>query len=234
MSATLADSRSLLRRVTIFQELSDKDLENLSQRLVPRTYVKDAIIVSQEEEGDSLFIIKTGKVKVTLYGDSGREVILSIFKPGDYFGEMSLIDHQPRSANVIANDESELLMLSRHAFLKQLEESPRLAMAVMTDLCRRLRSADAAIGSLALLDVYGRLAHVLIDLGKREGAQTAGTITIKERPTQQDLANMVGTTRETVSRALSEFGRRGWVEMRGRSLILQPSFSLADVANRDD
>src|SRR6187431_2981919 len=112
MVATLSDSRSLLRRVTIFQELSDKDLENLSARLVPRTYVKEAIIVSQEEEGDSLFIIKTGKVKVTLYGDSGREVILSIFKPGDYFGEMSLIDNQPRSANVIAVEESELLVLS--------------------------------------------------------------------------------------------------------------------------
>ncbi len=230
----MSDARSLLRHVTIFQELSEKDLDNLSQRLVPRTYVKEAIIVSQEEEGDSLFIIKTGKVKVTLYGDSGREVILSIFKPGDHFGEMSLIDHQPRSANVIAIEESELLMLSRAAFLKQLEESPRLGMAVMTDLCRRLRSADAAIGSLALLDVYGRLAHVLLDLGKREGAQTGAGITIKERPTQQDLANMVGTTRETVSRALSEFQRRGWVEMRGRALILQPSFSMADVANRDD
>jgi CRP/FNR family cyclic AMP-dependent transcriptional regulator len=234
MVATLADSRTLLRHVTIFQDLSDKDLDNLSQRLVPRTYVKDAIIVSQEEEGDSLFIIKTGKVKVTLYGDSGREVILSIFKPGDYFGEMSLIDHGPRSANVIAIDESELLMLSQQAFLKQLEESPRLAMAVMTELCRRLRSADAAIGSLALLDVYGRLAHVLIDLAKREGQQTGAGMTIKERPTQQDLANMVGTTRETVSRALSEFQRRGWVEMRGRALILQPSFSMQDVANRDD
>lgn len=228
------DNRALLRRVTIFQELSDKDLDILTQRLVPRTYVKDAIIVSQEEEGDALYVIKTGKVKVTLYGDSGREVILTIFKPGDYFGEMSLIDGDPRSANVIAIDEAELLMLSRQAFLKQIEESPRLAMAVMTELCRRLRRADASIGSLALLDVFGRLAHVLIDLGKREGIAAATGIQIKERPTQQDLANMVGTTRETVSRALSEFQRRGWVEMRGRSLFLHPTFSLDDVTNRED
>ncbi len=229
----MSDNKALLRRVTILQELSDKDLDTLSQRLVPRTYVKEAIIVSQEEEGDSLFIIKSGKVKVTLFGDSGREVILSIFKPGDYFGEMALIDNQPRSANVIAIDESELLMLSRPAFLKQLDESPRMAQAIMMELCRRLRRADAAIGSLALLDVYGRLAHVLIDLGKREGAQVGAGIQIKERPTQQDLANMVGTTRETVSRALSEFQRRGWIEMRGRALILTPAFSMDDVRNRD-
>jgi CRP/FNR family transcriptional regulator, cyclic AMP receptor protein len=230
----MSDNKALLRRVTILSELSDKDLDTLSQRLVPRTYIKEAIIVSQEEEGDSLFIIKSGKVKVTLYGDSGREVILSIFQAGDYFGEMSLIDNQPRSANVIAIDESEVLILSRPAFSQQIEENPRVAQGIMRELCRRLRRADAAIGSLALLDVYGRLAHVLLDYSKREGTQTAAGVQINERPTQQDLANMVGTTRETVSRALSEFQRRGWIEMRGRALVLTPSFSLDDVRNRDD
>ncbi len=227
----MSEYRELLRRVSIFQDLSDQDLGQLSTRLVPKTFDKDGVIVSQEAEGDSLFVIKSGKVKVALYGDSGREIILSMFKAGDFFGEMSLIDNKPRSANVVALEEAEVLVLSREAFAQQLNESPRLAMGVMGELCRRLRRADAAIGSLALLDVYGRLAHSLIDLGKREGVSTGAGVFIRERPTQQDLANMVGTTRETVSRALSEFQRRGLIEMRGRALILNPSFSAENVAD---
>lgn len=226
----MTEQRNLLRRVTIFQDLSDKELDELGQRLVPKTFMKDGIIVSHEAEGDSLFIIKSGKVKVSLYGDSGREIILSIFKPGDFFGEMSLLDNQPRSANVIALEEAEVLVLSRQAFLKQVEERPSMAMAVMNELCRRLRRADQAIGSLALMDVYGRLAHALLDLAKREGAEGPTGIVIRERPTQQELANMVGTTRETVSRALSEFQRRGLLELRGRSIILHPSFSAEEIS----
>jgi CRP-like cAMP-binding protein len=237
----VSEYRELLRRVSIFQDLSDPDLSRLGQRLVPKTFDKDGIIVSQEAEGDALYIIKTGRVKVVLYGDSyrdghgdgsgTREIILSMFKPGDFFGEMSLIDNQPRSANVIALEESEVLVLSRDSFAKQIVESPLLAMAILAEMSRRLRRADAAIGSLALLDVYGRLAHVLIDLGKREGSTTGAGIFIRERPTQQDLANMVGTTRETVSRALSEFQRRGLIEMRGRALILNPGFSADHVSD---
>jgi len=225
----VSEHRDLLRRVSIFQDLSDPDLSRLGARLVPKTFDKDGIIVSQEAEGDALYIIKAGRVKVVLYGDSGREIILSMFKPGDFFGEMSLIDNQPRSANVIALEESEVLVLSRDSFHKQILESPLLAMAILGEMSRRLRRADAAIGSLALLDVYGRLAHVLIDLGKRDGTTTGAGIFIRERPTQQDLASMVGTTRETVSRALSEFQRRGLIEMRGRALILNPGFSADHI-----
>ena len=119
----MSDNKGLLRRVTILQELSDKDLDNLSQRLVPRTYVKEAIIVSQEEEGDSLFIIKSGKVKVTLFGDSGREVILSIFKPGDYFGEIGLLTEARRNASIRAKSDLELLAMSWDDFRKVIESS---------------------------------------------------------------------------------------------------------------
>lgn len=226
----MPDYRELLKRVSIFRDLSNNDLERLGQRLISQSFSKEEVIFSQQEKGDTLFIVRIGKVKVTLSDDAGKEIILATFKTGDFFGEMSLIDNEPRSANVIAIEESEVLILNRQSFLAQIDESPRMSMAVMAEFCRRLRRADRVIGSLALLNVYGRIAYTLIDLGQREGFQSPVGIVIKERPTQQEIANMVSTTRETVSRALSEFQRRGFLEVQGKSLILKPSFSMDQVS----
>jgi CRP-like cAMP-binding protein len=222
--------RGLLRGVSIFGDLDGSTLAALEQITEVRDFSPGTVIVSQEEAGDSLFVLVRGKVKVVLYGDSGREVILSIFKaPGDFFGEMSLLDDEPRSATVIAAERSRLLVLSRRGFQAHLAAHPKTALRVLTELSRRLRRADEVIGNLALLDVYGRLAGKLRELARAEGEEREDGILIRQRPTQAEIAAMIGTSRETVSRALSELARRGYLEMSGKKLLLHRSFLLDEL-----
>jgi CRP/FNR family transcriptional regulator, cyclic AMP receptor protein len=225
----MSKSTELLARVSIFKGLSPDALTTLSLALKPMTFVKDAVIVGQDDQGDALYIIESGRVKVVLYGESGREMILTIFKPGEFFGEMSLLDGQPRSANVIALQESRVLTLSRDDFVRHLEASPSTALKILGEMSLRLRRADEIIGNLALLDVYGRVARVLIDMARRDGEQTDEGVLIKHRPTQQDLASMIGTSRETVSRVLSEFQRRGFLSMQGKNILVSHGFVDQDV-----
>jgi CRP-like cAMP-binding protein len=226
----MSDFTTVLKSVSIFADLDSAALAELEPLLVAKKFARDSLIVSQEEPGDAMFIVRSGRVKVVLYGDTGREIILSLLKSGDFFGEMSLLDDQPRSANVIALEESEVLVLHRHAFKRYLIAHPDVAFALLAELSRRLRRADEIIGNLALLDVFGRVAHMLIDLAQTEGVQTDEGILIKERPTQQNIASMVGTSRETVSRTLSEFAKRGYIEMQGRAILIkQMSVLESDV-----
>jgi CRP-like cAMP-binding protein len=221
--------RGLLRSVSIFADLDDASIGALERLAELRDYAAGAGVVSQEDRGDALFVLAKGKVKVVLYGGSGREIILSIFKsPGDFFGEMSLLDDQPRSATVIADEPSRLLVLSRRDFQAHIERHPRTALRVLQELSRRLRRADGVIGNLALLDVYGRLAGKLRELAATEGEETAEGIVVRQRPTQSEIAAMIGTSRETVSRALSEFARRGWLSMAGKRLVLRRAFLVEE------
>ena len=218
------DVPALLRKVFIFQDLKDEILVDLAGRLRPRTAEAGSVIVSQEEPGDSLFVLGTGKVKVVLYGETGREIILSILRAGDFFGEMSLLDRQPRSANVVAVEDSELLSLDRDAFETHLVAHPSTALAILSEMSRRLRKADEVIGNLALLDVYARVARAIRELAQKGGEQVEGGILIRERPTQQEMAGLIGTSRETVSRALNDFTRRGLLEMNGKQILVRWAF----------
>lgn len=225
---------NLLKQVTIFRGLGDDALERLASVLKPLEFAKEALIVGQDDQGDSLFLIETGKVKVVLYGEKGREVILTTFKTGDFFGEMSLLDGQPRSANVLALESSRLLMLAREDFVRTLADYPAMALNILAEMSLRLRHADEIIGNLTLLDVYGRVARFLIQLARKDGQNTDEGILIAERPTQQDLAAMLGTSRETVSRVLSEFQRRGFLSLRGKQVLLSHNFAEQDVFSSDE
>lgn len=220
----------LLQKVSLFQNVQEEELSRIAALLTARDCPKDTHIVTQDEPGDSMFIISRGRVKVVLYGDNGREVILTLLKTGEFFGEMALLDDLPRSANVIAHEDSQVLILKRDQFAEHIKNSPTTALNVMAELSRRLRRADEIIGNLATLDVYGRVAHIMIDLAKKDGEEVEEGILIRERPTQQDIASMIGTSRETVSRVLSEFQKRGFVEMRGREILLSRKFA-GEVAN---
>jgi len=212
----------LLRSVSIFAGLDEAATAGLERLVRRRSYAEGQVIVSEAERGDALFVLVRGKVKVVLYGQSGREVILSIFKePGDFFGEMSLLDDEPRSATVTAMEPSDLVLLSRADFQTHLTRHPRLAIEVMTELSRRLRRADAVIGDLALLDVLGRLAARLRDLALADGEPVAEGRVLRQRPSQSEIAATIGTSRETVSRALSELARRGDVVLTGKRLLVR-------------
>ncbi len=231
MAGTTAapDTRELLRRVSVFAHLDDAALGGLERLVERRRYPEGAVVLGQEEAGDALFVLAQGRVKVVLYGESGREIILSMFHaPGDFFGEMSLLDDEPRSATVLAVEPSTLLVLSRDAFRRHLAAQPRTALAVLAELSRRLRRADEVIGNLALLDVYGRVARTLRQMAESDGEAVDGGIVIRERPTQSEMAGMIGTSRETVSRVLSELARRGHIEVTGRRILVRRAFLLAE------
>lgn len=224
----------LLRQVSIFKGLDEDGVAKLSASLRPLDFSKDALIVSQDDQGDALYIIERGRVKVVLYGESGREMILTMFRPGDFFGEMSLLDGQPRSANVLAMEDARLLVLSREDFMRHMRSEPAIAANILAEMSLRLRKADEIIGNLALLDVYGRVARLLIELAKKEGETTDEGIVITSRPTQQDIASMIGTSRETVSRVLSEFQRRGFLQMQGKKIVLSHGFAERDFEEDDE
>ncbi len=213
--------RQVLAQSVVFRGLSEEALEDVARRLQVRTGASGSLLVAQDEPGDSLFIVLSGRVKVALFGDTGREVTLAILRPGEVFGEVSLLDGSPRSANVIALNDSQVLGLSREAFLSHIRTCPQTALNLMAEMARRLRRADEAIVGLALQDVEKRLSRTLMRLAKDEGDVTVdGGLLLRRRPTQQELANMVGSSRETVSRTFASLIRRGLMVPKGRTLVL--------------
>ena len=209
-----------LRNVSLFESLDQQELEALSDVTFTRTFSKDNVIILAEEEGDTLFILKKGQVKVSIVSEEGREVILSLLGPGSVFGELSLLDGKPRSANVVAIEETDLLMLRRADFLQLIYKTPQIATALLAELATRMRKTDRQIEGLALLDVTSRISDTLLQLATEQGSETTDGVTIESRPTQQELANMSGTTRETVSRVLKRLEGQGYINRNGRKITI--------------
>lgn len=217
---SLRSTVELLRRVSLFEGLEESELKALAETTSSRTYPRDNVIILAEDQGDSMFIIQRGRVKVSIVSEDGREVILSSLGAGDFFGDMSLLDSKPRSANVTASEETDLLMLRRADFIRLLQTVPQIAIKLLAVLAGRLRKTDRKIEGLALSDVTGRITQTLLQLGEDQGTYTKEGVLIRNRPTHQELANMSGTTRETVSRILKRLENQGYITYRGRDLII--------------
>jgi len=183
-----------------------------------------SVIMAAGDQIDSLYIVIAGRLKVMMGDSDGKEVILSLIGPGEFFGEMGLIDDSPRSASVITIEPCELLSISKRDFKKCLAENFEMSMAVMRGLVRRLREADRKIGSLALLDVYGRVARLLLDMSEDVNGQRMVT----KRLPKQDIAKMIGASREMVSRVMKDLQMGGYIEMRGSSIVLRDTILLRD------
>jgi CRP-like cAMP-binding protein len=190
-----------------------------------RHYPKNSMVLFADDPGDTLFIVVSGQVKVVLVGEDGREVILSILKDGDFFGEMSLIDDRPRSANVIATTACDMLVLLRTDFQQCLEASPRIALGLLQELSRRLRFADDKIGGLVLLDVNGRVARLLLQLAEDHGGGE-----VPRTATHHTLAQMIGSSRETVSRTLRELQDQNLIEISRDRIVLVNRQGLEHLA----
>lgn len=210
----------ILKKVPLFSSLQDKELEAIFRFSTTKKCPKDMLILLEKEDGDTLFIILKGKVKVSNFSESGKEVIFSILSDGDFFGEMSLLDGKPRSASVTALEDSELRLIRRHDFFWVIEKYPRISFRLLEELTGRLRKADQRIESMAILDVTGRIAGVLLQLAEERGIPSEQGILIQSRPIHQDLANMVGTTRETVTRVLKQLELKNYITMSGKDLII--------------
>ena len=209
-----------LRKVPIFSDLSDSDLKKISAKMISRIYAKGKMILLEESEGESFFIILSGVVKVTRLSDDGREVILAILGESDFFGEMSLLDGEGRSANIVANENSEVVTLSRRDFLECLQRYPKIAIALLEELAVGIRKSDQHIESLSLSDSEQRIGITLIRLSEELGTIRKGDVNVKNLPYQQDIANMAGTSRETVSRTLKLLESKNLLKREGRNLTI--------------
>jgi len=207
-----------LQMVPIFSDLPIEVIDQIVQTGNKKTYTKDSVILVEEEIGTALFVIIKGKVKVSRSSNDGREVILSILSDSDFFGEMSILDGLNRSATVVALEDSELFIIQRKEFLDLLNKHPEITIALLSELTRRLRNADMKIKALSLKDAEGKVATVILQLADDIGKIKQGVVEIEKLPLQQDLANMAGTSRETISRTLHAFARKGLVEMDGSKL----------------
>jgi CRP/FNR family cyclic AMP-dependent transcriptional regulator len=211
---------SFLENVPIFADLEEPELKTIEKLGLRKKYKKGNIVVLEKEMGAALFVIISGKVKIVRTDEDGREVILSIFGPGEFFGEMSLLDGLARSASVVALAKAELFMIHRRDFLKLLHEHPQVAISLLGELTTRLRKADTQIKSLSLKDASGRVANVILMLADDIGVFRKGKVEIDELPLQQDMANMAGTSRETVSRMIHQFIREGHLQLEGNKLTI--------------
>ena len=209
MSTMLLSNLDLLRRVPLFSLLTVAQAEVISGAVIKQRFKRGEALVAQGQKSDALFILLTGRARVMTSDSRGREVILATLAPGDYLGEMSIIDNQPHSATVRAEVQTDVLMLGRAEFARCLTENASMSLVVMRGLVKRLRHADRKIESLALLDVYGRVAHALLDFAVSD---TQGQRVIKEKISRQDLAKMVGASREMVSRVMKDLEERGFIE----------------------
>ena len=202
----------LIRRVPLFAMLTPAQAESLADAVDKRRFKRGELIVEQGKKCDALYIILAGRARVVVTDRRAREVILATLQPGDYIGEMSLIDQAPHSASVEAEIQTDALVLGGHDFARCLLENHSTVAAVRKGLVGRLRSADRKIESLALMGVYGRVANVLLDSGVPN--PDSNIRVIRDKISRQDIAKMVGASREMVSRVMKDFEEQGFIETK--------------------
>jgi CRP-like cAMP-binding protein len=213
-------SSEFLSYVPIFSDLPTETLTMIEKIGTKKMYKKNDVVLMEEEAGTALFVIVKGKVKVARSSNDGREVILTILSESDFFGEMAILDGLTRSATVTAIEDSELFLIQRNDFLNLIREFPEISISLLQELTKRLRSADAKIKALSLKDAEGKVATVILQLADDVGKIKHGKVEIEKLPLQQDLANMAGTSRETISRTLHSFAKKGLIELDGSKLSI--------------
>ncbi len=217
-------NNTLLTAVPLFSGLNEEEVRSLQALSKTRSYPKDNVLFLQGDPGDSFYLILSGEVKVAILGADGREYILSFLKSGDFFGEMSLFDSESRSASVVTTTAATFLIIQREAFLNYVTQTPSVLTKFLSTFSIRLRKTDAQLGDLALLNVHARIVKTLLMLAQTNVQEiSAGQRIISKRLTHQDLASMVGTTRETVTRILNELKTQGHIANDGRKIIIHKS-----------
>ena len=218
------DSQELevfIAHVPLFANLSPSDRTAISSVMIKRTFSPGEFIVHEEDdEKQTFFIIVSGSVHVTVFTSEGKQTILATLHSGEFFGEMAVLDGEPRSASVVAAEPCKILMLYRRSFLDILQKYPKIAIAMLIEMSRRQRKSNRHINTLSMMSVYGRVAEVLLQLAKESGRKTGSMIVIDKRPTHQTIADMAGTSRETVSRVLSQLQKKRYLTMDRKRLVI--------------
>mgnify|MGYP001822460719 CR=1 FL=1 len=213
----------MLEDVAIFSGLSPAELELLEHHMVTRSFQKNTIIINEGDEANSFFIIIKGGVKIFLSNEEGREIIINAQGPGDHFGELALLDGAPRSASVITTEKSLIGVISKEDFHSVLSKNTDLSINLIRELTRRVRLLSDNVRTLALMDVYGRVAKLLLGMAEEED----GVMVINNRPTQQDIANHIGASREMVARILKDLSTGKYITIEGKRLVINEKLPAA-------
>ena len=209
-----------LKSVNIFSDLSDLNSKNIQELCKTRKYPKNSMIILEEEMGDVVFIVMSGTVKITRVNDEGKEVILAMLGSGEVFGEMAILDGESRSANALSQENCEVVTINREDFLNLLKTNNKVSLNLMTEFAIRLRKSDQQIEALSLDDAEHRIGVSILNLAEELGVIRQGEVTVDNLPYQQDIANMAGTSRETVSRVMKIFEDRGLITKTGHKLSI--------------
>ncbi len=217
-------NRAFLREVVLFSGLSDSELRKLETLVEERSFRKNEVIFHAQEPGTSLFVIKRGRVKISMNDKGGREIILGILEAGDFFGEMSLLDSEPRSATVSSLEPCQALILSRDQFLQFIPRHPEVVMKMLTTLSLRLRKTDEKVGRLVFADAYEKVASGLMEIIEEQKIQLDIGTEVPLSLTRKELADLVGLSRETLTRVIADFQKAGLVRIeRRRIAIINPA-----------
>jgi len=212
-------SITALKTFSLFQGLSEETLQRVASAAVMRRFPRGQAVVREGDRTDYLYFVLTGSLKVVVSDADGREVILSMLGQGELFGEMGMFGEQPRSASVVSVGPSDLVMIAKSDFRTLMQEHFEIAWRMMCNLADRLRNADRKIESLALLDVYGRVARLLLEMSD----QVDGQMLVVRKITKQDIAKMIGASREMVSRVMKDLGQQGLIEESSQGIVLRES-----------
>jgi len=210
----------VVRRAPLFTALDEAAAVSLRASMDSVKIAKGSILFKEGDDGEHLYVIIDGKLKLGTSSGDGRENLLSILGPGEMFGELSLFDPGPRTSTATAVTEAKLLSLSHEKVIPWLKQNPEVSLQLLTRLSQRLRRTNEAVGDLVFSDVPGRVAKALIDLGDRFGKTTPEGLLVNHDLTQEELAQLVGASRETVNKALADFAGRGWLKLDGRSVLI--------------
>lgn len=207
--------------VPLFANLSPVDRQAIFSIMIQRNFKTGEVIVHEEDEvHQTFFIIVSGSVHVAVLSSEGKQAILATLRPGEFFGEMAILDGEPRSASVIAAEQCKLMMLYRKPFMEILQKYPKIAIAMLVEMSRRLRRTNRHVNTLSMMSVFGRVADVLLQMAKDSGRKVGTVTVIDRRPTHQTIADMAGTSRETVSRVLSQLQKKRYLMIDRKRLVI--------------
>ena len=217
---TQKDDNLIIRKAPLFSALDDEAAHELRQSMVALKLNKGQVLFKEGQDGDRLYVVVHGKIKLGTTSADGRENLLSILGPGEMFGELSLFDPEPRTSTATAVTDAKLVSLAHEAVIGLVTTNPQTSLELLRRLAQRLRKSNEILADLVFADVPGRVAKAIMDLGERFGVQKEDGLHVNHDLTQEELAQLVGASRETVNKALADFAARGWVKLEPRAVLV--------------
>ena len=214
------NDEAVVRRAPLFSALDDAEASSLRESMVLVKVSKGNTLFKEGDDGNRLYVVLEGKLKLGITSNDGRENLLSILGPGEMFGELSLFDPGPRTATATAVTDARLLSLAHDQVIGWVSEHPKVSLQLLGRLAQRLRRSNEVLADLVFSDVPGRVAKAIMDLSERFGVKKADGLYVNHDLTQEELAQLVGASRETVNKALADFAGRGWVRLEPRSVVV--------------